>query len=89
MPARRKAKSSVRSKPKVKARGKSLASKATGAAKKATREAKNVVAKVGRAAEVTRDVADKVANVAEALMKPSKKSGRSDASKRSRKKRGS
>jgi hypothetical protein len=89
MPARRKAKSSA----KPKARAKSLASKAGGAAKKATRKvkgsaaklqrgAKKVVSKVGRAAEVTRDVADTVANVADALIKPSKRSGGGGTSKR-------
>jgi len=80
MPARRKTKTSARSKPK----SKSLATKAGRSVKKVTKKAKSgaakfqrgakkVVSKVGRAAEVTRDVAGTVANVADALLEKSDK----------------
>jgi len=87
MPARRKTKSTARSKPKSKSKSKSLASKASRAVTQTThkaragaakfqRGAKKVVSKVGRAAEVTRDVAGTVANVADALLEKGEKSDR-------------
>ena len=65
MPAKRKAKS-------VTSKASNAARRVSSGAKKLQRKAKGAVTKVGRVAATTRDIADKVVNVTDALTKPAK-----------------